>query len=69
MPITPRHDRRTEAFQQAEADHDIRAQELELRANTEPMRQTQVLTIEAPLHRMAAAEYLHPGGTRTAKVA
>ena len=33
MPIIPRHDRRTEAFQQAEADHDFRAQELELRAN------------------------------------
>ena len=39
MPITPRHDRRTEAFQQAEADHDFRAQELELRANTELTRQ------------------------------
>ena len=50
MPIIPRHDRRTEAFQQAEADHDFRAQELELRANTELTRQTQVLTMEAPLH-------------------
>ncbi|WAJ46633.1 DUF1003 domain-containing protein [Mycobacterium sp. Aquia_216] len=40
---------RQAAFQQAQADHDFEAQELELKANTELTRQIQILTEE--LHR------------------
>jgi uncharacterized membrane protein len=40
---------RHEAFQQAKADHDFVAQELELKTNTELTRQIHVLTTE--LHR------------------
>ena len=40
---------RQTAFQQAKADHDYEAQELELKTNTELTRQIQVLTDE--LHR------------------
>jgi uncharacterized membrane protein len=40
---------RQAAFQQAQADHDFEAQELELKTNTELTRQIQVLTQE--LHR------------------
>ncbi|HEY0227374.1 MAG TPA: DUF1003 domain-containing protein [Mycobacterium sp.] len=40
---------RQAAFQQAQADHDFEAQELELKTNTELTRQIQVLTEE--LHR------------------
>jgi uncharacterized membrane protein len=40
---------RQAAFQQAQADHDFEAQELELKTNTELTRQIQVLTKE--LHR------------------
>ena len=40
---------RQAAFQQAQADHDFEAQELELKTNTELTRQIQILTEE--LHR------------------
>ena len=40
---------RQAAFQQAKADHDFVAQELELKSNTELTRQIQILTEE--LHR------------------
>ena len=40
---------RQAAFQQAKADHDFEAQELELRTNTDPTRQIHILTKE--LHR------------------
>ena len=40
---------RQSAFQQAKADHDFEAQELELKTNTELTRQIHVLTEE--LHR------------------
>jgi uncharacterized membrane protein len=45
---------RQAAFQQAKADHDFVAQELELKSNTELTRQIQVLTEE--LHRRFIAE-------------
>jgi len=44
---------RQSAFQQAKADHDFVAQELELQTNTELTRQIHVLTTE--LHRRAVA--------------
>ncbi len=44
---------RQAAFQQAKADHDFVAQELELQTNTELTRQIHVLTTE--LHRRAVA--------------
>jgi uncharacterized membrane protein len=40
---------RQSAFQQAKADHDFEAQELELKTNTELTRQIHFLTVE--LHR------------------
>ena len=40
---------RQSAFQQAKADHDFEAQELELKTNTELTRQIHLLTVE--LHR------------------
>jgi uncharacterized membrane protein len=40
---------RQSAFQQAKADHDFGAQELELKTNTELTRQIHLLTVE--LHR------------------
>jgi len=45
---------RQAAFQQAKADHDFVAQELELKTNTELTRQVQVLTEE--LHRRFIGE-------------
>jgi uncharacterized membrane protein len=45
---------RQAAFQQAKADHDFVAQELELKANTELTRQIQTLTEE--LHRRFIGE-------------
>src|SRR5882672_10526626 len=44
---------RQSAFQQAKADHDFEAQELELKTNTELTRQIHVLTVE--LHRRVIA--------------
>ena len=40
---------RQAAFQQAKADHDFEAQELELKTNTDLTRQIHLLTVE--LHR------------------
>ena len=45
---------RQAAFQQAEADHDFREQELELKTNTELTRQIHVLTTE--LHQRLVEE-------------
>jgi uncharacterized membrane protein len=45
---------RQAAFQQAKADHDFGAQELELKTNTELTRQIHVLTVE--LHRRLVEE-------------
>ena len=45
---------RQAAFQQAKADHDFVAQELELKSNTDLTRQIQVLTEE--LHRRFISE-------------
>src|SRR3954463_10006140 len=44
---------RQAAFQQAKADHDFVAQELELQANTELTRAVHVLTLE--IHRLVVA--------------
>jgi hypothetical protein len=48
-PTRPKPALRGDAFQQAKADHDLEAQELELKINTDLTRQIHVLTEE--LHR------------------
>jgi uncharacterized membrane protein len=45
---------RQAAFQQAQADHDFQAQEMELKTNTDLTRQIQILTME--LHRHVIGE-------------
>jgi uncharacterized membrane protein len=51
---------RQAAFQQAKADHDFVAQELELRTNTDLTRSIHVLTVE--LHRRLVDEVSGSGG-------
>src|ERR1700712_5080441 len=51
---------RHESFQQAKADHDFVAQELELRTNTDLTRSIHVLTVE--LHRRLVDEVSGSGG-------
>ena len=55
---------RQSAFQQAKADHDFKAQELELKTNTELTREIHTLTME--LHRRLLSGNPSDGGAPTA---
>jgi uncharacterized membrane protein len=55
---------RQAAFQQAKADHDFQAQELELRTNTELTRQVHQLTWELHHHMLGNSS---PGGAHPAE--
>ena len=55
---------RQSAFQQAKADHDFNAQELELKTNTELTREIHTLTME--LHRRLMSGNPSDGGAPTA---
>jgi uncharacterized membrane protein len=56
---------RQAAFQQAKADHDFGAQELELKTNTELTRQIHVLTVELHRRLMGSAAAAQDAGFAT----